>query len=117
MMMKLISLNVWHGKEFDALSAFLRNPKNSADVYCFQEVTSNKEGIVVDSNIRANFLEDLRKIFPGFKIYYYPFLFDKLHFFDELGDKLTEHVLELGTAILVRESGSIRRRLYVDLSG
>src|SRR5579872_6346855 len=103
MKMKLISLNVWHGKEFDALSAFLKNPQNNADVYCFQEVTSNNEGIVVDQNYRANFLEDLKKLFTNYVIYFYPFYFDNLHIFGYEGNIETNNKLELGVAILVRK--------------
>jgi len=62
--MKLISLNAWMGREFKAFSDFFKNPKNKAEIYSFQEITSNIGGVVEDKKFRANFLEDLKKLFP-----------------------------------------------------
>ena len=72
--MKLISLNTWGGQKFEAMTRFLKDPANKAEIYCFQEMIKNDSGVSEKGGYRANLFEDVKQMLPGYKAYYYPFI-------------------------------------------
>lgn len=69
--MKLVSLNIWAGREFDALIDYVSSRADSTDIFCFQEVfhtpTNNK---IVDEHYRANIFSELQNILPNHNGYF-----------------------------------------------
>jgi endonuclease/exonuclease/phosphatase family metal-dependent hydrolase len=71
--MKLVSLNTWGGKKFDLLAEFIKEQKESTDIFCFQEIFQNDHGIeVLKDGYRANLYKDLEDLLEGFGGYYAP---------------------------------------------
>ncbi|MBI4152645.1 endonuclease/exonuclease/phosphatase family protein [Candidatus Woesearchaeota archaeon] len=64
--MKLVSLNLWAGREFTSLMDYVAVQARSTDVFCFQEVfhtpTLRK---TVSEYYRANLYSELQKILPN----------------------------------------------------
>jgi len=73
--MKVVSLNTWAGKEFNALMDYLREREKNTDVFCFQEVfdtpTENK---IVNKFYRANLFSEFQRTLPNHIGYYAPAL-------------------------------------------
>ncbi len=69
--MKLISLNIWGGNEFDALFSFLSSHAENTDIFCFQEVFDSPLS-VVSRGTRVDILKKLEKIFPGHQSFFSP---------------------------------------------
>ena len=69
--MKLISLNIWGGREFEALTSFIRMHAESTDVFCFQEVFSSLQS-VVSRGSRLNILEEIKKALPNHETFFAP---------------------------------------------
>ncbi len=97
--MKIISLNIFRGHEFDALLKFCTEQAASTDVFCLQEVLSNpKEDMSsLPYEGRANFLEELRRALPEFAGIFAPGQED----FDMTTDY--EGQLLMGNAILYKK--------------
>lgn len=55
--MKIIYLNVWHGKLSDVLNQFIKDQSETTDIFCFQEAYSE-------------FLEQARKVLPNHKLFF-----------------------------------------------
>ncbi len=71
--MQLVSLNVWGGREFDALSKFFKEVSGETDVFCFQEVYDSKECLRVGNDgTHFNLLNELTAILPDFNHYFVP---------------------------------------------
>ncbi|EQD65213.1 Endonuclease/exonuclease/phosphatase [mine drainage metagenome] len=51
--MRLISLNLWGGRAFKELDAFLRREKDSTDIFCFQEVLEYSLGEADKASLEA----------------------------------------------------------------
>ncbi|MEK7180101.1 MAG: endonuclease/exonuclease/phosphatase family protein [Patescibacteria group bacterium] len=69
--MKLISLNVWGGHEFDALLSFLATHTKSTDIFCFQEVYISSQDII-SRGTQLNILKKLRSILPHHRLFFIP---------------------------------------------
>lgn len=69
--MKLISLNIWGGHEFDALTSFIRAHAENTDVFCFQEVFSSPQSMV-SRGARVNIFEELKNILPHHRAFFAP---------------------------------------------
>jgi endonuclease/exonuclease/phosphatase family metal-dependent hydrolase len=106
--MKLLSLNTWGGKLFDPLISYLGEKKKEIDIFCLQEVFSNKEGIEETHEYRANLLQELQKALTEYKFAF----FSNINRMDINGD--VDFDLEFGMAIFwkkeleVIKSGQIR---------
>ena len=71
--MKLVSLNVWGGMQFDPLMAFVRQYAPSTDIFCFQEVfdtTTDLKSCGEKKICRANLLAELESALPAFTSYF-----------------------------------------------
>lgn len=71
--MKLVSLNIWAGREFGPLMKYVLDQSRDTDIFCFQEVfdtpTSRK---VVSEHYRANIYSELQKALPNHTGYFAP---------------------------------------------
>ena len=69
--LRLVTLNVWCGKLFDELIGFVKEEAYSTDVFCFQEVLDNKEGVpsAVFKDGREDIVTQFRRALPDFYAY------------------------------------------------
>lgn len=71
--MKLVSLNIWAGREFGPLMKYVLDQSRDTDIFCFQEVfdttTSRK---TVNKYYRANIFSELQKVLPDHTGYFAP---------------------------------------------
>ena len=68
--MKLISLNIWEGEIYQPLVDFLEKYRSETDIFCFQEVFKNEDGIRnLNSEKIATFL-GLKTILHDFNGYF-----------------------------------------------
>ncbi|MGV8168513.1 MAG: endonuclease/exonuclease/phosphatase family protein [Candidatus Nanoarchaeia archaeon] len=71
--MKLISLNIWGGHEFEALMTFVKEQSKDTDIFCFQEIFDTPtERKIVEKEYRANILSELNSALQEYNIYYVP---------------------------------------------
>lgn len=70
--MKLISLNIWGGKLYTPLMQFLREQKESTDIFCFQEATECEKTVVRADGYRTNILGVIRSELNEFYCYFAP---------------------------------------------
>lgn len=65
--MKLISLNIWGGRLYEPLVEFVKKHRDSADVFCFQEVLASARSDIETSNgNRVHILDELAAALPDF---------------------------------------------------
>lgn len=57
--MRLVSLNIWGGREYNSLMVFLESQKESTDVLCFQEIFSTTKDYKVRSDVRLNLFQEI----------------------------------------------------------
>ena len=72
--MKLISLNIWGGKMFEPLIAFIREQAVDTDIFCFQEVFDTPTNEIVSHDTRINVFRELTLALPDFTAYFAPVL-------------------------------------------
>lgn len=102
--MKLISLNTWGGRIFKPLLNFLKQQSADTDIFCLQEIYSSLDK-KKHRNIRANLLEEIKKILPG----YVPIFFPSLKGFDtEEPPEEVNFELEYGNAIFVKKDTRVK---------
>jgi len=71
--MKLLSLNIWGGKQFDILIDYIQKHSHDVDVFCFQEVFNTPTAhTTVDTYYRANIFSELQSILPDYQGYHAP---------------------------------------------
>ncbi|MFA6364864.1 MAG: endonuclease/exonuclease/phosphatase family protein [Candidatus Paceibacterota bacterium] len=72
--MKLVCLNAWEGKRFDALAQFISKMSQETDFFCFQEVS--RAGYIKQENphFRLNLLDDFSRLLPEFHFSFAPML-------------------------------------------
>lgn len=69
--MKLISLNLWCGKEYDLLKSFIERQSSGTDIFCFQEVRNGNYLHRDESDDeRPDLFQDLETWLPDFKGYF-----------------------------------------------
>ncbi len=74
--MKIISLNVWGGRQHESLLAFFKEHQN-VDVFCLQEVYHEAEGKdTIWKGANFNTLRDLQNVLPDHEVFYHPHLED-----------------------------------------
>lgn len=100
--MKIVFLNIWGGKMYEPLLAFLREQASATDVFCFQEVfDSPAAGRTVRWGGRADIFSDLKAALPEFTPYYAV----SARNYD--GDEYTDFDLSHGNAIFARKRISV----------
>lgn len=97
--MKLISLNVWGGKLFDDLMAFIRNEKGTTDVFCFQEVFWTQSGIKELRGFQANLYQEIAAELTDFTG-----LYDKVVLGRDIQGDSVDFPVWYGLAIFVKKS-------------
>ncbi|MFY9463395.1 MAG: endonuclease/exonuclease/phosphatase family protein [Candidatus Sungiibacteriota bacterium] len=108
-LMKIIFLNIWGGKMYETLMAFLRAAAPDTDFFCLQEVfDSPKKNRTVSWGGRADIYRDLCAALPDFTPYYAI----AMHDFD--GDYATDFPLSHGIAIFAKKSASWRMLSHGD---
>lgn len=70
--MKLLSLNIWGGREYFELIDFLEKIIPEIDIYCFQEVFDSKDSISYSHEVRADIWQKLKDLFLDYHRFYYP---------------------------------------------
>lgn len=64
--MRLITLNIWGGKQFHDLMEFVRREAAGTDVFCFQEVFRTSSAFKENRGWRVNIFDELAAALPGF---------------------------------------------------
>lgn len=70
--MKIIFLNIWGGKVFEPLTAFLREHAPSTDFFCLQEVFDAPRIVPTAYDYRTTILKDLNDMLPDFVPHFAP---------------------------------------------
>lgn len=71
--MKLVSLNIWAGREFNSLMKYVADQSSDTDIFCFQEVFDTPtERETVNEHYRANIFSELQKALPNHTGYFAP---------------------------------------------
>lgn len=98
--MKILSLNVWGGKERDALLAFIERIAPEVDVFCFQEMLFGEEGVWTETGARRNIYLEIKPILEDFVDYSY---------FAPLGSHFEGEALDcvVGQSIFVKKSYAV----------
>lgn len=61
--MRLMSLNIWAGREFDALMNYISECRGDIDVFCFQEVFHSPTNVEkVDGGYRGNIFSEIQRV-------------------------------------------------------
>ena len=69
--MKLVSLNLWAGREFDALMQYVSKQSSDTNIFCFQEVFDTPTSITsVSEHYRANLFAELEQVLPNHTGYF-----------------------------------------------
>ncbi len=68
--MKLISLNTWGGKIYQPLMNFIKQHSKDTDIFCLQEIYNTKTNVKEYMEIRANLLNELKKLLSDFQVFY-----------------------------------------------
>jgi len=68
--MKIIFLNIWKGVEFDALMDFIKRSGETADFFCFQEMTNSPVAGQTKQGGRTNMFTEISDALPGFSGYF-----------------------------------------------
>jgi exonuclease III len=105
--MKLISLNIWWGKYSEALMRFIREQKDSTDIFCFQEVYSSKDRTEYSIDYQPNIFEILERELADFN----SFFVDDVHGLDPHVNPV-DFDLRYGNAVFIRKSLIIKRQFY-----
>ncbi len=70
--MKLITLNIWGGKQGEKVLDFVKKHKNEIDIFCFQEVFISKNSTLTPDGSRTNILGEISEILNEYKFYFSP---------------------------------------------
>ncbi len=68
--MKLISLNIWEGEIYQPLVDFLNKYSPETDIFCFQEVFKNQEGVYNLNSEKIVTFDNLKGILKDFNGYF-----------------------------------------------
>jgi len=69
---KLLSLNLWGGREFAPLMEYLASKIPEVDIFCLQEIFDTKDNITYSHQVRANLWQELCALFMDYHKFYYP---------------------------------------------
>ncbi len=71
--MKLISLNTWGGRVHEPFVQFLKNHSASIDIFCFQEVNDDPQGVVsIEEGERRELFKEISEALPSHMGYFAP---------------------------------------------
>ncbi len=69
--MKLISLNIWGGRQLKQLTDYVSEKANDTDIFCFQEVFDTPtDKTIIQEHYRADILKQLKKVLPNHTAYF-----------------------------------------------
>ncbi len=68
--MKLISLNIWEGELYQPLVDFLNKYSSNTDIFCFQEVYKNEEGVRILNSEKIVTFDLLKEVFKNHNGYF-----------------------------------------------
>lgn len=98
--MRLITLNIWGGKEFSPLMEFFDREKNQIDIFCLQEMLFGLEpGFTKENKMRVNISAEITKKLHNFRGYKFPAKHSNY-----FATELLPQGVELGQEIFVRKS-------------
>lgn len=100
--MKLLSLNIWGGREYFELISYLEKTVSGVDIYCFQEVFDTRDDITYSHEIRADIWERLDEVFLDYHRFYYPAMAG----FDDKGE--VNYNLTTGLGMFVRHDIEVK---------
>lgn len=66
--MKLLSLNLWGGRQGQMLIDYIKQQSSDVDVFCFQEVFNSKSEIYEYYKARPHLLEELSAVLPEYQV-------------------------------------------------
>lgn len=97
---KLLSLNLWGGRQAAVLFDYLKQQAETVDVFCFQEVLSAKDlnRVHPPERGRIHLLQELKQALPDFDCFFS--LTSKNH---DLGGKV-DFELDVGLAVFVKNN-------------
>lgn len=98
--MKVICLNIFGGKYFEPLIAFLQEQSRDTDFFCFQEVFDTASDKTNDASARVNIFSELKTILSDFVSYYVP-VEDNFNYFTK---QYVTYPLSVGMAMFVRKT-------------
>lgn len=99
--MKIIFLNIWGGKLYKPLAAFVHDEAPATDFFCLQEIFDAPRMMPTAYDYRTTILRDLTETLPDFVPYYAP----AVRGFD--GDAPRDPDLSLGIAIFAKREREI----------
>lgn len=70
--MKLISLNLWGGRQYDDLLNFIKIQSETVDFFCFQETYESDRDIITPKGSHSNLNKKIAEILPDFNYYFSP---------------------------------------------
>jgi len=110
--MKLLSLNLWGGRQGQILLDYLKTESASTDIFCFQEVfDSKKQGPKEDQGYQIRLLQTLQSLLQDFNGYFSP------AYRNWLNMKRTDFELVEGRAIFVRKNIELKNLESVYIFG
>ena len=96
--MKIVSLNIWHGRIASAFERFLEKERISTDIFCFQEVASVPDpSIYLELKYQIVSFQMMQNLLPDFRGVFVPFVGGEAG-----GDKVG-----FGSAMFVKKSVSV----------
>lgn len=94
----LLSLNIWGGKLAENLETFIRQQKDTIDIFCFQEVFHTDTATKWSGGAKINILNDLRSILADeFVMLYHPAARNC-----DYRNRTTDNAVEYGLCAFVR---------------
>lgn len=70
--MRLISLNLWGGRQYEDLMKFIKKQSENVDFFCFQETYESDRDIITPKGSHSNLNLDIQNILPDFNNYFSP---------------------------------------------
>lgn len=95
--MKIIFLNIWGGKVYEPLMAFLHEHASGTDFFCLQEVFDSPHAVVMKGGARTDMFKRITNLLSGFA----PFYTVAVEKFD--GDDKVAFPLSYGNAIFAKK--------------
>ncbi len=102
--MKLIGLNTWGGHEFEPMMDFIKEHKDSTDIFCFQEIFKTDSDHKSYKTGRVNLLEEISAVLEDFSFKFTPMLKGML-----FGEERVSFGLEIGLAIFYRKNLELKQ--------
>ena len=103
--MKLICINCWGGKQYDALRTYMQTHASSTDIFCLQEVFSSSVPVPEKEEMNFQLLQHLESTFPEFHFHYAPMV--TAHALSRVEGVTSGNVIMIKKGITVSNHGSL----------